>query len=179
MRRPRLSRTTCFLLSILLLASAVAPPAVRHAHPLAAGGEVHHRHDANRELHGGHHHDTDHADDHLQDQYAGGCLSSSDHFWHLHVPLLGLTLALPETASDENDCDSNDTDTVFLPGSNQELLSCQAAPSASLQQIIGVSLSTSPYEAALMQVVVSAPAPVSCAPLCDRARRERSGVLIA
>ncbi|MCL4204147.1 MAG: hypothetical protein KJ000_16825 [Pirellulaceae bacterium] len=103
----------------------------------------------------------------------------SGDWWHLHLQFLGLDFTLPEPTSNENDRETRGKDALSVLASDEEPLPCQTTVSSSIQQIILASMHSSSDDAALVQVVVSAPAPVSCTPLCDRARRERSGVLMA
>ena len=163
----------------MLLAATVTPPAIRHMHPLVEGNTVHHRHDANRELSDEHDHHSGESDVHLAIRNVSDAATVSGHWWHLHLQLLGLEFTLPEPPSDQGDRESDGKDTVSVLASGQELFPCQSVRSASTHQLMLPSTYSSPGDAALMQVVVSAPAPVSCTPLCDRARRERSGVLTA
>jgi hypothetical protein len=143
------------------------------------GEAVHHHHNANLGLSGDHEHHTDKRELHLAGRNVSDAAIVDGHWWHLHFQLLGFEFTLPEPASDQGDGESRSKDAVPVLASGQDLLPCQTAQSASAQQVIRSSTFSSPGDAAPMQVVVSAPPPVSCAPLCDIARRERSGVLLA
>ena len=173
-----MAKTTSILLATLLLTAAVAPPAIRHTHPLADESQSHHHHEANPDLSHGHNHHGDHRGHYLADRNACDAELTNGHWWHLHFHFLGLEVTLPEPASDQGDRESDGKDTVSVLASGEQLLPCQTSPSASAQQLIRWSTFSWPSDAARMQVVVWAPAPVSSAPLCDSARRERSGVLL-
>jgi hypothetical protein len=173
-----ITRTTSILLAILLVMAAVAPPAIRHTHPLADENQRHHNHDGNPDLSHDHCHYGDGRGHYLADRYAGAAELTNGHWWHLHFRFLDLEMTVPEPASDQGDGESDGKDTVSVLASAQPLLPCQALPSASAQQLILRSTFSAPSDAAPMHVVVWAPAPVSFAPLCDSARRERSGVLL-
>ena len=183
-------KTTSLLLATMLGAIAVAPPAVRHVHPLADEGHVHHRHDASpnglhRHSHQGdkwdhrHSHHGGQRYGHLAGAHGGGAELAAGHWWHLHYQFLFFEFTLPDSVPDQDDRESYGRDTVSVLTVAREAVSCRAPQTASAWQMIPPSDAVSPEDAALLQVVVTAPPPVSCPPLCDRARRERSGVLIA
>ena len=99
--------------------------------------------------------------------------------WHFHFALLGFELTLPDTLPVEEDRPGG-SDLELIPlrpseeplptwGSCQESTARLAASAATLRSA----------DAAPCPTVTAGPAPVSSAPLCDRARRERSGVLLA
>jgi hypothetical protein len=146
---------------------------------VTASGEVHHHHDANHDSSGEHHHHTDGRGHHVADRLTSSASWSGGHWWHLHIHLLGFELTLPEPAPDEGDRQSDERDTVFVLASGKELLPCQRTQSTWIQQLVRPSVFSLSRDAATMQIVASSPAPVSCAPLCDSARLERSGVLMA
>ncbi len=177
MFHPRMANLMSLLLAIILLAATVTPPAVRHTHSLVEGGTVHHRHDANRYVSDEHEHHGDECELHLAGRNVSDAAMVGGNWWHRHFHLLGLEFTLPEPVSDQGDRECDGRDTFSVLASAQELFLCLALRSASAQQVLTPSTLSSPGDAAPMQVVVSAPAPVSHTPLCDRVRRERSGVL--
>jgi hypothetical protein len=126
--------------------------------------------------HGHHHHGSGH---HLARPLVSQAEITSGEWRHLHFRFLGLTLTLPEPTSNESDSETREKDALSVLASDESPLPCQTTVSSSVQQMLWTLMHSSSDDAAPMQVVVSAPAPVSCTPLCDRARRERSGVLQA
>jgi hypothetical protein len=174
-----MAKATSTLLAALLLLAAVAPPAIRHTHPLADEGHSHHHHDANPDLSHGHYHHGEDRGRHLADRYVRDAELTNGHWWHLHFHFLGLEVTLPEPASDQGDRESSGLEAVSVLPFAQEPVPCRMAQTVSAWETFTPFTALSPEDAALLQVVVNAPPPVSCPPLCDRARRERSGVLIA
>jgi hypothetical protein len=97
----------------------------------------------------------------------------------LHLHFLGLDITLPEPVSGENNRDPSGQDSLCVLASEEGPISCQTTVSTVMQQIIRSSLLSSTVAAAPTDVVESAAAPAFCTSLCDRARQERSGVLLA
>ncbi len=104
---------------------------------------------------------------------------TSGPWWHLHFHLLGLEITLPEPASGQSERESPGKVEVLVLAADQQQLTCQATRSASAEHDQAQSKTCVLADATPMQAIVSAPPPVSCRPLCDSARRERSGVLLA
>ena len=176
---PRLLRATSTVLAVLLLAGTVAPPAVRHKHAFAEGGDLHHQHHADHQRPHSHEHHGDESRHPLAELCLGEADIMSGDWWHLHLQFLGFAFTLPEPTSNENDRETRGNEALSVLASDEEPLPRQTTVASSIQQIILSSIHCSTDDAAPMQVVLSAPAPISFTPLCDRARRERSGVLIA
>ncbi len=177
-------KATSLLLATMLVAITIAPPAIRHAHSAADDSHVHHHHHhhhhhsnpdgLHQHSHHGGHHSHDLADVHGADaQWSGG------HGSHLHVHFLFFDFTLPDPAPDQHDPESYGRDIVSVLSWSQVAVSWKALQNASTWQMVPPSHDVCLEDAALLQVVVAAPPPVSCPPLCDRARRERTGVLIA
>jgi hypothetical protein len=176
---PGTIRATSTVLAVLLLAATVAPPAVSHSHPLDNGDESLHRHMEDHgwpHAHRHHHHESGHR---LARPLSSEAEITHGDWRHLHFRFLGLDLTLPEPTSNESDSETRERNALSVLASDEAPLPCQTTVSSSVQQMFRTWMHSSSDDAAPMQVVVSAPAPVSCTPLCDRARRERSGVLLA
>lgn len=183
MSRHALRISLCPFLSALVLIGTLLPPGVRHAHGEMDRPFVHHDHDEPRQpaVSHGHHHDGDehHSHGHAATPPEPDA-SIPDECWHLHLALVLIDLTLPapsEPADGEGDPSDEDTSIVrcgrgFLPG-----VQGRAESDGRSSSTDGLALPTS--DAVVLQAVVSSPPPVTTAPLCDGARRERSGVLLA
>jgi len=169
---------TSGLLAGILLAASLAPPATRHYHHVADGDGVQHEHEATRHSDEGHNHHRSDCLHHFaaEDQDRSDWVSGG--WWHLHFDWLGFEFTLPEPAPNQGDREAQESVEVLVLASGQEWLPLQDSRSALLPSC-GPATSTSSGDAAPMQAGVSAVPPVTCAPLCDSARRERSGVLLA
>ena len=165
---------TNLLLSALVLAWGVVPPAVRHSHE--GGADVNHRHEV--AAHHGHEH---HGHSHDEDWHPGGAKVSASVLRglvvHLHWSFLGLDFSVP-LSDDEQSKDGRQAATPAV------VRLVDFAPAPTLDT--GHSLSIAPVIVALSSLeaaLVQAPSLAGferrqSAPLCDRARRERSGVLL-
>jgi hypothetical protein len=178
MSRPQIENAIRLVLAALVLTVAVAPPALRHAHDLEEGAASHHRHDANHHALDGHVHHSHDGKHHRNDSQPSGASLSSGPWSHLHFHFFGFEFTLPESAPDQGDRESHETEAVSLLSSVPLPVPCGTAQTV-LAWLAFPPLTVLPGDAALLQVVVASPPPVSSPPLCDRARRERSGVLIA
>ncbi|MCL4207380.1 MAG: hypothetical protein KJ000_33270 [Pirellulaceae bacterium] len=181
---PRMENATRAALAALVLTAAVAPPALRHSHALEDDAEAQHRHHANHHAEDGHvhHRHVHHREQgNLQrsDFRSSGASLSAGPWEHLHFHFLGLELTLPEREPDQGDRESHGLAVVSLLSFAQTPVLSGTAQTVLTWQVFPPFTAVSPEDAALLQVVVAASPPVSSPPLCDRARRERSGVLIA
>jgi len=165
---------TSLLLAAMLLGATVAPPAVRHSHPVEEGGAGRYHH---HEDHPAHEHGGQHADDARESITSPG--SSCSHWWHMHFQVLGVNFTLPEPSSSRSDRESEADSEVLVLVTGQEFFSGSSSRPDSLERRLPTPAFSVVGNAAALQTVVSAPPPVSCAPLCDSARQERSGVLLA
>jgi len=167
---------TSVLLSAFLVAAGIAPPGVRHVHPLP-GGVAEHDHDhAPGHCHSG---TADHPHEgHREHQHTPAAVELGD-LWHLHFAMLGIELTLPDTTPvEENRNGESDFELILLRPSEDPLLTlvtchestAKLAASAAMLQAV---------DATPCQTVTALPSPVQSAPLCDSARHERSGVLLA
>jgi hypothetical protein len=166
------------LLSLMLVALAVAsgtcPPALRHAHE--GGEDSGHRHSSHiLDLDHGHPHQGDphHHTPNLE-------LSSTmrECSVHLHWVLLGFNFSFPATPDGHDPDHPNGFEPVMVRLVEDVLIASPCEPrgikadvASSLECISGVVCPT--YSLAGWVNSVSA------LPLCDRARLERSGVLLA
>jgi hypothetical protein len=169
---------TSFLLAGILLAVAVAPPALRHRHPLAAGGEIEHQHGDAHDTSGETHH---HGEKSHKDEAASPSPSSTlaGTQWHLHFYLFGFHVTLPDSVPDQEDPTPKTHTVVGVWQLGEQAFTCQTH-----RDDLGVHVrlqlaDSTPGGGVLMATAAPAPAPVSFSPLCDVARRERSGVLLA
>jgi hypothetical protein len=171
-------RKTSLLLAGTLLAASLAPPGIRHHHPLAEGDGASHWHEDGHKTFGGIGHDDTECHNHrAASQHSPVALAGGQ--WHLHVYLFGFRVTIPDSDPDQGDRSPDEqADLVVWQLGEQPLLRQVTEPNA--VQCIAPQLAGSTLgDAAPTQAAVSAPPPVSCAPLCDIARRERSGVLLA
>ncbi|MBC8869217.1 MAG: hypothetical protein H8E44_07355 [Planctomycetes bacterium] len=176
----RVGRTSLKLLvAVAVLAWTTVPPAIVHSH--SDGNNPAHRHEARTPHHDHQHsHDPLDAADHAHVKTAAlDCVESKTLAAHCHWQLLGFWLALPISGEqgdreDERDMakvaivDLADDDGLALStGSELAQAVCQPSPTA----IAGfVPLVSSPQDSQRQ---------TSSTPLCDSARLERSGVLLA
>ncbi len=169
---------TALLQTALLLAVSLAPPGVRHSHSLGERVAGHHRHAA-ADGHVHNHHHVAHR--HPGSLEGSVCTAIGERpGWHLHLNMLGFEMTLPDPLSSSNESESSGHPNVVAVAVGREVLSDAATLPSSVPQ--GSPLTTTPTsqsDAAPMLAVVWSDPPVSCTPLCDRARHERSGVLLA
>jgi len=100
--------------------------------------------------------------------------------WHLHICLLGINLALPESEREQSERLNGDPPADLTVSRPSATLTLDAsAPSISAQQLLRHCAAAPLGDAAPLYAVASSPAPVTSAPLCERARRERTGVLLS
>lgn len=175
----RVKSVTSVLLAALLAVCAIAPSAIRHVHPMMDGGPVHHRHDGGQGLVDGHHHHADGHTDHricpesrLLDMVGG-------QMWHLHIQFLAFELTLPDPPSDEDDDDSSRGVGCVMLWSAPYAPAFGSMVSWHVKHVVTHPVVPGLRDATSMQAVVLFEPRILSAPLCDRARQERSGVLLA
>ena len=163
-----------FLLSSLVVAWGTCPPAMRHAHD--GGNESNHRHVV---AVGQHEHGNPGPSERRQHE-AGADASAAmgECAVHLHWVLLGMHFSLP-ASPDTHDSDQVDSfDPVVvrlihdLPTISRVEQRCVTAEFPVSEELIGSAV-------CLVPAPLSRPNPIASLPLCDRARFERSGVLLA
>ncbi len=163
-----------FMLSSIVVAWGICPPAMRHAHE--GGGDTSHRHVAATDPH---EHDHPHQSELPQHEaWVDTSATMGECAVHLHWVLLGFDFALPASP------DTHDPDHLVsfesvmvrlvddLPTISQVEQRCEAA-----------DVLVSPALVARVVCLTPSPArwinPIASLPLCDSARFERSGVLLA
>ena len=167
------------LLSALVLACGTVPPGFRHAH--LGGADTGHRHGDGRPQtvahHASHEHDSD--ADHREHATVPDTTLLSDFVIHLHWRFLGMDFSIPEP--DEP-----------APGNDDE----GTAPPAIVRAMDGIVPATQvgpSFGRVLLAVICTPSADVvqnrtpplrspdftTSIPLCDSARLERTGVLLA
>jgi hypothetical protein len=164
------------LLSALVLAWGIVPPAIRHGHE--GGEEANHSHEA--VAHHEHDHDGHQHPGHEDSQPAGAVVSPGAFrglVVHLHWSLFGVDFSVPVSQNEPPEDGSNNAEPALV-----RLVDSVPSP------VLGNSSFAGDSSAAAAQAGLdSAVAPTSLlttgkltqsAPLCDRARHERSGVLL-
>ena len=165
------------LLSALVLAWGVVPSGIQHAH--AGGNDSTHRHGDCHEAahHDSHDHDLD--DDHHDHATLPDASLLADSVVHLHWQFLGIDFSMP---APEQPIDGNDDHGTIPPAivrvANEIVLAAQAGPSSS-RVFPAVICALSADVVRDVQPVPRPPNLVTSIPLCDSARFERSGVLLA
>ncbi len=181
-------RSLNLLLCAVMLAGALIPPGVRHAHggvgdPFAP--HSHHAPDCLAEA-VGHPHSGE--SDHGYPRHHGpldverppaAIRCALDHAWHLHFTLLGFDFTLPESdplPADEGQTDPRDLAIIRAPVDRRPTL-----PGGDpWGRLVESNFQTvRPDGVTTLQAVAQPPPPVTTHPLCDSARQERSGVLLA
>lgn len=182
---PSLPAATNLLLSALVLMASVAPPAVRHVHPVAADGHGYHDH--------GHHSHAAHQADH---RHGGASTERHGHhdvlrhpiasdlaveseLWHLHLGFLGIEVILPDRFPEKQGHGSQPNSEVVLLRASEDLPPPQTNRPAPPDVLVSAPLPPPLGDGSPFQAVSPLSPQVATAPLCDRARLERSGVLLA
>lgn len=162
------------LLSASVLMWGMVPPAIRHSHE--GGTDPEHRHDAVAEYgqeHGGHHDGADHRHEEWRLSVSVALRAFAVH---LHWDLFGVDFSMPASQDGEQDTRAFrsalirlvDELPTLIPGGRDSQSVPWVAPAAPAPDLVAVPTSPS-----------RPPNLVASMPLCDRARRERSGVLLA
>ena len=167
------------VLAGILLAASIAPPGIRHTHSVAESDGIHHQHKDGQQFAGhGHSHHNDEQRRVSAWQETGTQISGSPTR-HLHFYFLGLELTLPDSTPEEGDDNSLRKTEVLAVAQGHKLQLFQTTSSdPTLPNPVLSTHSTAPSSAPMQTIVLRTP-PVSSAPLCDTARFERSGVLLA
>ena len=169
--------TANLLLSALVLAWGIVPPAVRHGHE--GGEDTTHRHDV--VAHQGHDRDDRGHSTDATSQPAGSEVSPAvlrSLVVHLHWSLWGVDFSVPVSEDDQQDDESNAAEPVLV-----RLVDSVPTPVAESNGSASIDPVTV-WQLGLDSAVVptsslTTPRLAQSAPLCDRARHERSGVLLA
>jgi hypothetical protein len=173
----RFSRTaTNLFLSALVLAWGIVPPAVRHSHE--GGEDTRHRHDAVAD-HGHDHGERGHTGD-ADSAPAGSDVSPAvlrALVVHLHWSVFGVDFSVPVPEDDQPNDGSNDAELAVV-----RLVDSVPTPAIDRNGPASIAPMTV-AQLGLESAVVPNPPLASFhltqpVPLCDRARHERSGVLL-
>ena len=170
-----------FLLSASVLAWGTMPPAIHHAHHGSSARD--HCHDtvvvaAKHDLNHGHHHNHDGSDHRHEDVDVTAPTALGDFVVHLHWMLCGLDFCMPAPPEDEHDEDDGATRLALirlideLPTVSPRGYHSRGAPMIA-PPVLG------PHRVAVEVSPSHPPNRIASIPLCDSARFERSGVLLA
>ena len=102
-----------YLLSLLVMAWGILPPALHHAHE--GGSDTGHRHTAEvktGEPHNGHHHS--HTDDHGVGRTTGTPMLAGDWVAHIHWWLFGIEFSLPTSGKSDDPAERHGTETLSV-----------------------------------------------------------------
>ena len=179
---------TGMLAAAMTLAAAIAPPGFRHRHPLDDQNQPHHDHCSphERALHaehdhgyGGHTHQhkvETHRHPSLVHDLAEGVASD---LWHIHIVLFGCPVTLPDPHPEDDDDRSNGQPVfVSLRGCNEPILHEMSSRPTLEPRDAGPAVPFAVVVAQRQPQSATSP-PEHLILLCDSARRERSGVLLA
>ena len=165
------------VLSALMLVWGTVPPGVQHAH--AGGSAANHRHDNCHEVaqHGSHDHDLD--DEHHEHATLPDVSRLAGYVLHLHWRLLGVEFSLPVP---EAPVDGNGNEGTVPPAvvrmMNEIVPARQASPSFGRVLLTAICAPSTDVVSNL-EPIPRPPNLVTSMPLCDSARLQRSGVLLA
>lgn len=169
-------KTISLLLSALVLAWGIVPLGIQHAHE--GGSDATHRHESGHEV-AHHRHDHDADDEHHEHANQPKVSLSVDSVAHFHWQLLGIVFSMPVP---EQPTDCSDGEDTFPPAvvrvMNEIVRATHAGPS--FMRMLQAAI-CAPSADAFWRLE---PIPrrlnlVASVPLCDSARFERSGVLLA
>lgn len=163
------------LLIVMLTSGSLTLPALRHSHALNehSGSEGHaHEHEHH---HGHHHHDhAGHAHHHAaEDDHDRQDSSPGDEVDHLHVVWFGINFALPVPTNGLPEQHDEDSQWVVLASEMQPVSS--VALEMALTLLISIEPDVTSW--ASLEAPIRWDRHASSPPLCDAARRDRSGVL--
>ena len=164
------------LLSALVLAWGFVPPGFEHAH--AGGGDSDHQHDKCHDvaLDGSHHHDAD--DEHHEDAAEPDVAALMDYVLHSHWQLLGVEFSMP-VPMEPADGDDEDTVPPAVLCVRNEILTATHAGLSFGRGLLAAVCAPSTDVVRNLEPIPRSPNLVTSIPLCDSARLERSGVLLA
>jgi hypothetical protein len=165
-------------LSFVAMAWGILPPPLCHTHD--GGDDGRHHHGVQAEFHsesGGHHHPHEHVNS-SADVVIAGLLSPGNSTPHIHWALLGFHFSLPVPGDGDKPDDCGSTQGVLLrPFDELQNLDLRGSP------WVSVAPAASPGSARRFVCPYWPPPPptnlIASLPLCDSARLERSGVLLA
>ena len=165
------------VLSALLLASGVVPPGIQHAH--AGGSDATHRHDGFHDaiFHASHSQESN--NEHHVDAARADASLLADCVLHLHWQILGMefSIPVPEAPSDGNH-DSSAVLPAVVRAMKEIMPATQTGPSFGGVVLSG-DLRLDTAVVSNLSTIPRLPNLATSIPLCDSARLERSGVLLA
>ena len=177
MRNRLRQKTMNLLLSALVLAWGIVPPGFQHAH--VGGSEPTHLHS---KCHAVAHHDShDHESDEEHHEPATDPDVSllAGYVLHLHWRLLGVEFSMPLPEQPVGGGDDGDTvPPTVVRVMNEVVPATQAGPSFCRMLLVAICTPSADVVWTLTPAPRS-PNLVASIPLCDSARLERSGVLLA
>lgn len=171
-RRTRLRSGFVWMLFVIQFGAAVSPPAILHAH---APGE----HDHGRHTHAGRHPHAaahQHRNGHREHSHRVADSLTPLPTAHWHLSLLGIPLTLPASDQDSQDHGTSNLPMVvvpLLPEPSRGVAESLPVPELWLPWLADA---TRIWSLAIERPALKAPPEWGGLPLCDIARRERSGV---
>ena len=175
MRHLSLQRGIRIVLAVGILLGGTVPPGVCHSHE---GGALPHRHDGRRVVR----HDGDDRHQHEPAGHAHAHDESlvSERAPHVHLNVFGfeITLPIPDRARDDGqDQQANGPSLVAVVSDSPAIVGQNLNTSSSL--LLPPAASPDSFGCARYDCNHSVKSAEACAiPLCDSARRERTGVLV-
>ncbi len=170
-------KTMNLLLSALVLAWGIVPPGVQHVH--AGGSDPTHGHGGRHEVahDGSHDHESD--DEHHDHAAVSDVSLSADAVLHLHWRLLGVEFSMPVPEEPvEDDADGDAVPPAIVRMISEIVPATQAGPSFGRVLLAAICAPGADVVRSL-EPIPRPPNLVTSIPLCDSARLERSGVLLA
>ena len=167
-------KTMNLLLSALVLAWEIVPLGIQHAHE--GGSNATHRHDSGHEV--AHHlHDSD--DDHHEHANLPDVSRLGDSIVHLHWQFFGMAFSMPvpEQPTDGGD-DWGTIPLATVRTVNEIVQTTQAGPSFG-RMLLAATCMPNANVLWNLEPIPRPPNLITSIPLCDSARLERSGVLLA
>ena len=177
MRKCIRQKTTSLLLSALVLAWGIVPPGVEHSH--AGGSDATHGHEHHHEVahHGSHDHDF--SDQHCESEPLPQVSLLADSVRHLHWRFLGMKFSMPAPGQPtDNGDDQGDLPPAIVCGVDEGVLAMHTGPAFARTLLFGICEPSIDVVCG-MRPIPPSPNLVTTMPLCDSARLERSGVLLA
>ena len=167
MRRTCFQRCVRLVLGAAVLLSSMIPPGVCHAH---AEGDRPHRHDH------AHHHCDGHGDHAREVSHDNHERAVSESVPHIHINVFGFELTLPSSDREGQKGPHVVTELVLIASNNPAIVRAPAEWLRSVS-ILSPPLPHVPCPASDESSRLAVFSVDSSIPLCDSARRERSGVL--
>ncbi len=164
------------LLSALVLAWGFVLPGFEHAH--VGGGDSDHQHGECHDVahHGSHHHDSD--DEHHKHVAEPDATGLVDYVLHAHWQLLGVEFSMPVPTEPADGNDEGPIPPTIVRVMNEIVPATQAGPAFGRVLLAAVCAPSADVVRDL-EPIPRPPNLVTSIPLCDSARRERSGVLLS